>query len=171
VPINDGGAGLIAGVKKVYPESDMQRDVFHAKYELGKEVSKIERKAYSFIKQEFELKNRTEGIRPQQKTKERLKDIIPKTEEAIRVYDIINILYTWLSELLDFSGYGIEETTTLIGYILDEMIQTAKDYPGLQRECEKIRKALPSLLSYIGRLNKGMEQSSLELGVVTLINK
>ena len=165
VTINDGGVGLLAGIPKVYPEIKIQRDVFHAAYELGKEVSKVERKAFAIIKEEYDLKNRMEGKRPQQKTKKRLEDAIPKTEAAIRIYDIINIQYTWLKELLGFSGYSVEETTALAGFILDEMEKTAAGFPGLQRECVSLRKTLPSLLSYIDRLEIAMEQRARELEI------
>lgn len=165
VSINDGAPGLIAGVTKVYSEATIQRDVFHASYELGKEVSKVERKAYARLKEEYDLRSRVAGKRVQQKTKERLEEIIPKTEEAIMNYDTINILYTWLKELLAFSGYGLEETTTLASFVLKEIETAAADFTGLQKECEKIRKALPSLLSYISRLEKAMEQSALELDI------
>jgi len=163
--LNDGAAGLKAGVLKVYPDINIQLDVFHASYEMGKEVSKVERKAYARIKDEYNLQNRLEGKRPQQKTIDKLEEATLKTEEAIRVYDIINILYAWLKELLGFSGYGPDDTTTLIGYILNEMEKAAADFPGLQKECEKIRKNLPSLLSYIHRLETRMRQSAMESGI------
>jgi hypothetical protein len=75
-----------------------------------------------------------------------------KTSDEIRVYDIINIEYSWIKELLGYSGYDKEETTSLIEYILDDMENTAASYPGLQKECQNMRKALPSLLNYIDGL-------------------
>ena len=163
--INDGAAGLIAGVSKTYPEAEIQRDVFHGEYELGKEVSKVERKAYAGIKEEDDLRSRAAGKRPHQRTREKLEKAIPKAEEAIKAYDIINILYTWLKELFGFSGYSYEETVALVRFVLDEMEKAAADFPGLRKECEKIRKALPSLLSFINRLEKAMGQSAGELGI------
>ena len=163
--INDGAAALIAGISKVYPEADIQLDVFHDIFEIGKEVSKVERKAYALIKEEYDLKERLEGKRPQKKAKEKLEDIIPKAEEAIEIYDKINILYCWLKELLNFSGYGTEDATALAVFVLNEMEKTAAGFPGLQKECEKTRKKLPSLLLFVKRLEKAMKQSAQELGI------
>jgi len=163
--INDGAAGLISGVSKAFPEADIQRDVFHAEFDLGKEVSKVERKAYAGIKEVNDLKNRLQGKRPQQKTIDKLEKAIPKAEEAVKAYDIIIILFTWLKELLGFSGYDYDETTALIRFVLDEMEKAAAGFTGLQKECEKIRKALPSLLSYINRLDNAFEQSAKMSGI------
>lgn len=163
--INDGGAGLLAGIPKVYPEIDIQRDVFHALYEMGKEVSKVERKAYSYIKEEYALSERAEGKNLRQKTKERLAEIQPKTEAAIDLFDTISILLGWLKELLGFSGYSIEETTALIEYILNEIEKKAADYPGLIKEAKKVRRNLPGLLSFISRLTREMGKRAQELGI------
>jgi len=163
--INDGGPGLLSGIPKVYEDVEIQRDVFHALYELGKEVSKIERKALSLIKQEYDLKDRIANKNSYQKTKDKLEVIIPKTEEAIKTYDMIYILYSWFKELLSFSGYGMEDTVNLIEYVLQEIGIEAVNSPALIKEIEKVRKCLPALLSFINRLEKGMSRYSGELDI------
>ena len=45
--INDGGLGLMAGIPQVFPEAEIQADTFHALHNMGKEVSKLERKHLS----------------------------------------------------------------------------------------------------------------------------
>ena len=52
VTINDGGTGLNAGIPKAFPGIVTQADTFHALYALGKEVTKVERKAEANIKAE-----------------------------------------------------------------------------------------------------------------------
>jgi len=165
VSLNDGAAGLISGIKKARPETEIQRDTFHASYEIGKEFSKVERKAYSAIKEENDLKNRVQSGRSQQKTIEKLEDAKQKAEVAINNFDTIAILITWLKELLGFSGYGLHDTTVLIEFILQELGKYRETYPGLVKECEAIRKAMPSLLSFIGRLESKMELCAIELGI------
>jgi len=157
--INDGAAGLISGITKVYDEVEVQRDVFHASYEMGKEVSKVERKTYSLIKQEYDIAKRKKP-KP-----DKLKEIIPKVKEAVRICDNICILFSWLKELLGFSGYNIKDATNLVEFVLHEMEKEALDYPGLKKECEKIRKNLPSILSFINRLEKGMCRYAEDLDV------
>jgi hypothetical protein len=163
--LNDGASALKSGVLRVYPDAVIQRDVFHASYEMGREVSKAVRKAYAYIKEEEELRMRVQGKRPQQKTKEKLDEITIKTAEAVQVSDVIEILYSWLKEMLGFSGYGKVEATGLIEFILYEMEKVATNFPKLQKECGKVRNALPSLLSFIDRLGETMHESAHKLNV------
>ena len=75
---------------------------------MGREVSKVLRKAYAYINEEDELKQRVRGKRVQQKTIEKFEEVTLKTAEAIKVSDTIEILYDWLKEMLGFSGYTRE---------------------------------------------------------------
>lgn len=163
--INDGGTGLMAGIPKVYPEAEIQADTFHSVYEMGKEVSRIERKAYSLMKGEYALLENLESKRPRKKSKESLKEIQPKTAEAIKFYDLLFILFTWLKEMLRFSGYSKEDTMLLAQWILQEMKELAENSPGILKEVNKIQKMLPNLLSFIKRLEQGMDERSKETGI------
>ena len=155
--INDGGAGLNAGIPKACPGIIVQADTFHALHSMGKEISKAERKTEAAIKTEAELEQRVQQLRVQQKTKEKLEKIRPEVEETINVYDTLSILFSWLKLLLGFSGYSIVDTMDLIKYVLDEMQKLATKFPGIIKEAEKIQKILPSLLTYISRLEKAFE--------------
>lgn len=163
--INDGGAGLMAGIPRVYPEAEIQADTFHAMYDMGKEITKIERKAYSLVKDEHALIENLKGKKPRKKNKEALEEVQPKTAEAIKLYDLIFILFTWLKEMFCFSGYSMEETLTLAEWILQEMDEITAKLPGLRKEVNKVRKMLPSLLSFIKRLERGMEERARETGI------
>jgi len=155
--INDGGTGLNAGIPKAFPEIIIQGDTFHVSHGMGKEINKAERKAEAAIKAEAELEQRVQGSRPQQKTKEKLEEIKPEVEEKIKVYDTLSILFSWLKFLLGFSGYSIADTIDLIKYVLDEMEKLSSKFPGIIKEAEKIRKILPTLLTFISRLEKAFE--------------
>ena len=163
--INDNGSGLLSGIPRVYPEIEIQSDTFHALYEMGKEVIKIERKAYACIKLENELQERSEGKRPGKNIKEKLEESRNKAKEAIETFDIINILFCWLKELLGFSGYSLQDASNLIEFILGEIEKNAAGYPGLLKETEKTRKNLPRLLSFIGRLELEIDKRARELGI------
>ena len=155
--INDGGTGLNAGIPEAFPEIIIQADTFHALHGMGKEISKAERKAEAAIKAEAELERRAQGLRPQEKTKEKLEKMRPETEELINIYDTLLILFGWLKLLLGFSGYSITETMDLIKFVLEEMQKLSIKFPGITKEAEKIRKILPSLLIFISRLEKAFE--------------
>jgi hypothetical protein len=147
--IMDGGAGLNAGVPKAFPNITVQADTFHALHGMGKEINKAERKAESAIKAQAELEQRVQGPRPQQRTKEKLEKIKPEVDESIRIYDTLLILFSWLKLLLGFSGYSICDASDLITFVLEEMQKLSEKFPGITKEADKIRKILPSLLTFI----------------------
>ena len=155
----------MAGVPQAFPNVEIQADTFHAVYDMGKEISKLERKAYKMMKDEYALANNLSGKKPQAKNKAALEEIQPKVAEMARLYDLLYILYVWLKEMLSFSGYSLEDTTQLTEWILQEMDKLAADNPGVRKEVRKVRKMLPSLLSFIGRLERGMEISAKETGI------
>jgi hypothetical protein len=165
VSISDAGTGLMAGIPRAYPEIKIQSDVFHALRSIGIEISKAERKAYKLIGEEAELKERACGKRPQKRTKEKLEDIGPKVKESIRFYDTLNILFEWLRELASFTGYTYDEAEGLIKYVIQEMEAVAKAYPALLKEAQKFSGSLPSLLSFISRLEEEMEKRAEEQGI------
>ena len=165
VSINDGGTGLMAGIPQAFPDVEIQADTFHTIYEMGKEVSKLERKALRLIKSEAALENNLASKKPRSKNKEVLRELQPKTSEAIDLYDNIYILFIWFKELLGFSGYGMAETLTLAEWVLQEMDGLAVGIPCFRGEISKTRKALPSLLSFVGRLERGMEAVAKETGI------
>ena len=155
--INDGGTGLNAGIPKAFPGIIIQGDTFHALHGMGKELNKVGRKAEAAIKAEAELEQRMQGLRPQQKTKDKLEKVKPETEKAIDLYDTLSILFSWLKLLLGFSGYNMYDTMDLVTFVLDEMVKLSAGFPGIKKEADKIRKILPSLLTYINRLEKAFE--------------
>ena len=160
--INDGGAGLMAGIPQVFPDVEIQADTFHALYDMGKEISKLEGKAHKMIKNEQVLENNLAGKRPRAKNKEALEEIRPKVAEAVNLYDLLFILYTWFNELISFSGHSMAEALDLARWVLQEMDALAADTPSLRKEIAKALKSLPSLLSFLGRLERGMEAAAKE---------
>jgi hypothetical protein len=132
---------------------------------MGKEISKAERKAEAAIKAEAELENRVQGPRPKQKTIEKLEKIRPETDELINVCDTLSILFCWLKMLLGFSGYSMTEAFELITFVLDEMQKVSTKFPGIIKEADKIRNILPSLLTFISRLEKAFETCAESYGI------
>jgi hypothetical protein len=165
VSINDGGTGLMAGIPRVFPDVEIQADTFHAAYDMGKEISRLERKAYKLIKSEQALKDNLAGKKPRVKNKEVLDELQPKVAGAIELYNLLFVLFTWFKELLSFSGYSMAETLDLATWVLQEMNMLSADIPRLQGEITKARKMLHSLLSFIGRLERGIESIAKETGL------
>jgi len=163
--INDGGTGLMAGIPQAFPDIEIQADTFHATYTLGKELSKLERRAYKLMKGEHAIEENLASKKPRAKNKDALNEIRPKVADAIRIYDLLSIMFIWIKELLGFSGYSTKDALDLITWILQEMDVLAGEYSGLRAEIAKMRKMLPSLLSFIGRLDRAMKASSEKTGL------
>ena len=155
----------MAGIPQVFPDVEIQADTFHATYDMGKEITKLERKANKLIKKEAALNENLEGKKLRGKKKELLAEIQPEAAEAVKLYDTLFILFTWLKELLTFSGYNMAETLALAEWVLYEMNELASGSPSLRKEIAKVQKMLPSLLSFIGRLERGMEAVAKETGI------
>ena len=167
VCISDAAKGLIAGVERTFGESEIQADTFHALYELGKEVSKCEKKANKYINAESELERKLKGAKPRnpEKLKQALEDNAPKMNEAISIYDHLSILYTWMRLLLGFSGYSQTDTQKLVVWVLQEMALLAVGKAGLLKEIEKIKNLVPQLLSFVTRLEKQLDEIAVNAGV------
>ena len=163
--INDGGLGLMAGIPQVFPEAEIQADTFHALYDMGKEISKLERRANKLINAEHGIEMKLAGKKPRAKHKASLEEICPKVREAVEQYDVIAILFEWLRMLLNFSGYSLVESHILVEWVLEEIDSLAMGNIGLSKEVAKVRKLLPSLLSFIGRLERGMEVLAAKAGI------
>ena len=119
--INDCGARLMAGIPRAFPNAEIQADTFHATYGMGKEISRLERKAHKLINNEQALNDNLAGKKPRAKNIKALDELQPKVAGAIELYDLLFILFTWLKELLGFSGYGMAETLGLAAWVLQEM--------------------------------------------------
>ena len=167
VSIGDGAKGLIAGVERTFPETEIQADTFHALYDLGKEVSKLERRAIKLINVDIELERKLNGAKPRkpEKLKESRENNLQKMNEAIKIYDQLKILFLWLKMLLGFSGYGFVDSQILVKWVLSEMEVAAKGNAGLLAEIKKIRNLVPNLLSFTKRLEQEFDRIAITFGV------
>lgn len=164
VNVSDGGTGLQTGIPKVFPEIAMQPDVFHALRPIGREVAALERKAYQLIGNEAVLEQRVKGKCPRRKTQEKLVQVQDKTRKAIQLYDVLAILFSWLAELVGFSGYSYEDTCMLAEWVLSEMESAVPDREDFHIRLHKFRRNLPQILSFIKRMETDFKESALKNG-------
>jgi hypothetical protein len=94
-----------------------------------------------------------------------LAEIQPKVADAVKFYDRMFILLIWLKELLSFSGYTLKETKALAEWVLQEMGAMSETVPSLQKEVAKVGRMLAPLLSFVGRLEHGLEAAAKETGL------
>lgn len=164
VNVSDGGSGLQTGIPKAFPEISMQPDVFHALRPIGKEVAALERKAYQLIGNEAVLEQRVKEKCPRRKTQEKHVQVEEKARKAIQLYDVLAILFSWLAELVGFSGYSYEDTCMLAEWVLSEMESATPDRDDFHRRLHKFRRNLPQMLSFIKRMETGFKESALKNG-------
>ncbi len=161
---SDGGTGLQTGIPKVFPDSAMQPDVFHALCPMGKEVASLERKAYQPIGNEAVLEQHVNGKCPRRKTQEKLVQVEEKTQKAIQLYDVLAILFSWLVELVGFSGYTYEDTYMLVEWVISEKESATPDREDFHIRLHKFRRNLPQILSFIKRMETGFKESAMKNG-------
>ena len=109
-----GGSGLNKGISEAFPGIELQADV-------GKAVVALERKATKLISEEAELEKKLLSEKVQKRTYEKYEKVEAETAEAVRVYDVVYILYGWLRELLAINGYAASEVKELLWFVLAEL--------------------------------------------------
>jgi hypothetical protein len=58
--VKDGGTGMAKGAMAIFPDAQMRDDVFHAMFIVSKAISKVEKRAYRLIGEEFQLELKIE---------------------------------------------------------------------------------------------------------------
>ncbi len=110
------------------------------------------------------MEQRVKGKCPRRKTQEKLVQVQEKTRKAIQVYDVLAILFSWLVELVGFSGYSYEDTCMLAERGLSEMESAAPDRKDFHLRLHKFRRNLPQILSFIKRMEIEFKESALKNG-------
>ncbi len=162
--VSDNGSGILLGVKNSLPDVHRQPDTFHAlSHHLGIWVSRLESKAYSAIKYEYEreavyLNSKTE--KTMKEKRELYKDACVKTIEAIELYEDFRYLYIEaIRQLNPFQSNGVLRNTTKAKEDLEvalELIETI-GHETINREIKKIKKILPNLLDYFDMAEKAIK--------------
>ena len=86
----------------------------------------------------------------------------------LRIYDLIECLYSWLHELVSFSGYDYCEVIELAKWVLDEMAAVARHHNWAYKLSEEIwhlNDRLPATLLFLSRLFNGFRQAARQMGL------
>ena len=161
VSISDQGTGLLSGIPKAFPDAEIQYDIFHEEMEFQKHLSKLEDKAFSLIKDEYDLERKAMAANGAEKRKlaTKLKAARDKSSRFLRSLDEIRILFGWLKELFGFSGYSPEECMELAKWITSSMGEAAinADMYHFLRIVRGLEQKLPNLLNFVKRLFQDMD--------------
>ena len=158
--VNDGGTGLIKGVKDAYPDVEIQSDVFHFEREVSKGLIAIERSAYKDIEDE-EKKKKKHDKKGTEETGQKYEEAVCKSTASVAVYDILNTLYIWILELLSIGGYFYHERLDLFKFIISEIEKLQINNSYLHKALKFLKENLCGILYFVREAERLMEKLAL----------
>jgi hypothetical protein len=107
VVVKDAAKGIEAGVNRVFPDAEQRDDAFHAGYEMGKVLRRLEKKAFGLIAQEQEFENKIEKTRrtgrgDRKKLASELGRVRRRCRLAIEMYDRFEQAVRQVEEAMEF---------------------------------------------------------------------
>ena len=154
--ISDESSGLLKGVQAAFPGIEMQPDIFHAMREVGREISAIERTAMGDLSDYCILEYRIQNPHAHLSTRQKYNRLRLSIEDWLVRADSLLILYHWLLEYTNFTGYGYEHCLKICGWILDEMSALYPKSARLLDAIAKLRTNLSNVLGFLPRLRQSL---------------
>lgn len=173
VAISDAGSGLLKGVKAAFPDADTQLDLFHILRDIGRPVYRFKEHTFKELAEYYKLesamsKEKRSWSQKAKKRQKKLADYRSRLPALIEDFDTLAILYSWLREMVSFSGYSYNEVMELMDWILDEMravsIRHSWSYK-LGNEILRFRERLPATMLFICRLFHGFRLKAEAMGM------
>lgn len=157
IVVKDAALGIAAGVSEIFPEAQQRDDCFHALYESGKVHQRLERRAYSAIEHEEEVRQRLPTIRAQQvKRRRQLKQQLAwaqrQSDQIIARYDAFDTAATRVRQAL--SWVNVETGRIRTGeQVRTELCQAAEamrqiDDDGCRQVAQYLINRAPGLAHY-----------------------
>jgi hypothetical protein len=169
--VNDGGTGLIKGVKDAYPDVEIQNDVFHFEREVSKALIAIERGAYKDIENEEKQKKKHDK-KGTAETKQKFEEATCRSDASITVYDKLNTLYLWILELLGIGGYFYQERLDLFKFVISEIEKLQLNNSYLQKALKFLKENLYGILYFVREAERLMEKLALSENIpVEIVRK
>ena len=173
VAISDAGSGLLKGTRAAFPDADVQMDVFHVLRDIGRSVHQFKAHVLAAVADCYDLEAAVARCKnpwqPKAKRKKRkLADCMAKIPVMVEDYDTLSCLYSWVHELISFSGYTYREVMGLMDWILDEMAALAgrnRWAYKLSNEISRFRERLPVTLLFLDRLFLDFRRAAKTMGL------
>jgi len=154
VVVKDAGAGIDAGVRKVFPDAERRDDCFHALYETNKVQRQLEQKAYAAIALEHEEQKKLGKIRAEDKReraeqKRKLAIASKNCLKAIERYERFAAAKRKAHEAMEYIDVNSgklrtgEQTRSMIEAAADEM--QSIDYGKSKKVARYLRNRAPGL--------------------------
>ena len=173
VSISDAGSGLLKGIKSAFPEADIQIDVFHVLRDIGRSVHRFKARILKEVAILYDLekavaKSKDPRSAKYKEKKKKLNEYKENVPMMVEDYDNLTILYSWVQELLSFSGYDSKEVTELMKWLLEEMTVIGKRYNWafeLRTELRRFEERLPATILFLDRLFDSFKRTAKYLGL------
>ena len=171
--ISDAGSGLLKGIRAAFPEADVQIDVFHVLRDIGRAVYRFKEHILKDIAECYDMETAVKRSKhPERDSVKAKKKKLAKRQamhaSMVEDYDLIECLYSWLHELVSFSGYDYDEVIALAKWVLDEMAAVARHHNWAYKLSEEIwhlNDRLPATLLFLSRLFNGFRQAARQMGL------
>ena len=164
VSVSDGGSGLLCGIPKAFPKSELRMDVFHAERALGIEVSKLERAAYAEIEDEHKKIKAVSGKKVHKKTVKALEELQSHIDDDIWRTDQILTLYQWSKELLGFCGCSADEVIEALHWICQQMLEIIPDRKLFRKQVHVFEDHIEQTVGFLHYLQKKMADEEQKYG-------
>ena len=161
--VNDDGTGLKKGVNNAFPGINMQSDIFHGERKISLAVYNLERAAYKAIGKEYDFKKKCD--KKKDKYLEAYEDAVSKSNEAIKIYDMVNILYGWIREALGIGGELYDERIFMLQFAACELDKLDNKSQYLKAGISYIMNHRKELLTFVELAQKQMEQLAQKEGI------
>lgn len=173
VAISDAGSGLLKGIKAAFPDADIQIDVFHVLRDIGRSVYQFKEHVLRKVAACYELEKAVaRSKRPwRQKTKDKKKLLAKCTAELpamVDDFDTLSCLYSWVHELISFSGYDYQDVMELMDWLLEEMRAVVRRNSWaykLGEEIVRFKERLPATMLFLNRLFLDFNRSAKLMGL------
>lgn len=154
VVVKDAGAGIDAGVQKVFPDAERRDDCFHALYEMNKVQRQLEQRAYAAIAHEHDEEQKLGKIRAhdtsqRRKQKRKLAKARRDCRQAIERYERFAAAKKKAHEAMDYIDVNSgalrtgEQTRSMLEAAADEMQRI--DHAKSQEVARYLRNRAPGL--------------------------
>ena len=166
--VSDQGSGLCKGIPKAFPGIVMQPDVFHLLRDLGREVHTAERAGFAELRKIQKLEKQVfgrDGIKSSFALYHKYNEAEKNIDVTLRQIDALNILFEWLREHMGYTGYSYGQSIQICEWILDEMSKNLPQRTKLQKAISNFRSQLPTILSFLHRLQTMMAQKATDFHV------
>ena len=170
VTVQDAAGGIAAGVRSVYPKAEQRDDCFHAHYEMGKQLQRLEKKAYGAIAKEEQarrdiekLKLSSKGTRAERRSLDgKLAWAVRRCNRVLERHDIFAAAAEKIREAMEVVDLeaGVLRTPEQMERILGEAASAMRAID--DDKCRKVGRYIanraPGLVLYAASLNSELER-------------